>query len=149
MFKPKWYYTLPETFRPVNTIRQLEKLRKQHSIPEEVFAFIVMGSRWATHLVQTVTYIGAKEMHPELSKDKLLRKVLLSALEAMEENGYISIYEIDLDLVMTTIHSIDDITSYIVKLQESIEPKHPDALSTIAKVEDILKQGEVPINIRI
>ena len=140
-FKPKWYSALPEPFKPKNTVRQLEKLRESFYVPDEVFAYIILGSKWATHRVQTFKYFGMMEAHPELSHNKLLRMVLISTLEDMEEIGLLTIDEIDLNFVIPTIHSIEDISNYIVKLHESIEPENANPFGISMRIEDILKRG--------
>ena len=83
--KLKWVKILPDYMRPQNNkIEQLEKLRKQHGIPHEVFAMRVQSSRATTRKIQRHFLEEYRRLSPDASEKELRMMVLLSRTDALK-----------------------------------------------------------------
>ena len=68
-----WVDIIPDYFRPNHKkINELEKLRKDSSIPQEVFAKIVLSSPEITKKALKINYKQYKELLPDAEEKELL-----------------------------------------------------------------------------
>src|SRR3990172_7724793 len=85
LLKLKWVKILPDYMRPQdNKIEQLEQLRKQLSIPHEVFAMKIQSSRATTRKIQRHFLEEYRRLSPDASEKELWMMVLLSRTDALK-----------------------------------------------------------------
>jgi len=148
LFKPKWASTLPVYLRPDNTrIKQLEKLRVQFEIPHEAMMMRVAQSKTTTRKAQRDALELYRRHSPTSSEKELLKMVLLSRLRTDQLANRLnlptySVTEKDVDKVMESINSFDDLVNYIIGLDEQ-EPSLPDPIGLGKQIDEILEQETI------
>ena len=127
LFDPKiwWLEQLPSNLRPdENKVEELERLRS-HAIcrifplPNDMFAEIILSSRWATRRVQENVYMMAKEKMPDASEKELLKTVLRSRLFPQNPAG-LEMTEEEIDKEMRNINSLNDLIQYFVQRDKEV-----------------------------
>ena len=115
-----WLEQLPSNLRPdEDKVEELEKLRS-HAIchilplPNDMFAEIILSSRWATRRVQENVYMMAKEKMPDASEKELLEAVFRSRIFPQNPAG-LKMAEEEIDKEMQNINSLNDLIEYFVQ----------------------------------
>ena len=122
-----WLKQLPSNLRPdENKVEKLERLRS-HAIcrifrlPNDMFAEIILSSRWATRRVQENVYMMAKEKMPDASEQELLEAVFRSRIFPQNPAG-LKMTEEEIDKEMKNINSLNDLIEYFVQ-RDKEEPR--------------------------
>lgn len=118
-------------------IKELEDLRKLGGIPDEVFAMGIMGTYWATELIQRKAYEIAKQMNPRASNKEIFKEIIMNRTKNRIPLG-LDMSEEEVDKKVESINSIDDLVEFVLS-KESEEPLWPDPLGIRSKVEEILR----------
>ena len=121
-----WLEQVPPNLRPNDKkVNELEKLRS-HAIfhilpvPNDMFANMVLSSRWATRKVQENVYMDAKEKMPNASEKELLEEVFRSRVFPQNPMG-LKITEQEINGEMRNIQCLRDLQEYLVQ-REKEEP---------------------------
>lgn len=116
-------------------VDQLESLRRSYDIPHPIFAWRVMGSPWVTRRVQESLYMQTKKEKPEASEKEILKEVFKTRAFAWPPSPATT--EEEIDKVMESIDSLDDLIGYFIK-EDAKEPPSPDPFGIGARVDAIL-----------
>lgn len=148
IFKPKWVKLFLASFPPQShaylcpsnkQIKELERVRYEHSIPHDVFVGRIITSSSTTRKNQKYCYDVAKIRNPEASEKKLLREVFTSryGTAASELGGYLGLSEEDIDKAMENINSFDELCKYMIELDEEGQ-SFPDPLGVGKLIDEVL-----------
>jgi hypothetical protein len=139
-FKPKWVKMLPDYMRPDNNkIEQLERLRTQFNIPDEMFYMSIASSQATTRKVQKYFLEEYRRQVPNASEKELWMMVLASRVDTYKNKiltdisaGNITQEEAankfdeltaiveKYEVIIRKIHSFGELCDYIISLDEKI-----------------------------
>jgi len=110
-----WFEQLPRNLRPDDEkVAELEKLRCQYHLPNDLFAGILLGSPEITRQVQKNIYNLAKEKMPKASEKELLEVVFRTRIFPQNPTG-LKMTEEEVQKEMQDINSLNDLVEYLYK----------------------------------
>lgn len=136
-----WLNHLAPDLHPLpRKIKELEDLRQLWNIPDEVFAMGIMGTYWATELIQRNGYEIAKQMNPRASDKEIFKEILMNRTKNRIPFG-LDMNEEEVDEAVESINSIDDLADFVLSKESkegSEEPPWPDPFGVRSRIEVIL-----------
>ncbi len=138
-----WFEQLPRNLRPDDEkVEELEKLRRQYHLPNDLFIGIVLSSPEVTRQVQKNIYNLAKEKMPKASEKELLEVVFRTRIFPQNPAG-LKITEEEIQKEMQNINSLNDLVEYFIQKDKEETRFQRDLLGIgkkIAnKIDNILK----------
>jgi len=131
-----WFEQLPPNLRPANEkVTELEKLRSQYHLPNDLFVGIVLSSPEITRQVQKNIYNLAKEKMPKASEKELLEVVFRTRIFPQNPSG-LKMTEEEVQKEIQNINSLNDLIEYFIQ-KDKVEPRFQrDRLGIGKKIAD-------------
>ena len=139
-----WFEQLPRNLRPDDEkVTELENLRSQYNLPNDLFVGIVLSSPEITRQVQKNIYNLAKEKMPKASEKELLEVVFRTRIFPQNPAG-LKMTEKEVQKEIQNINSLNDLVKYFIK-KDKEEPRFQRDLLGIGKkiankIDNILKE---------
>ena len=117
-----WLEQIPSNLMPNETrCDELEKLRRHHHLPNDIFTQLLLSSSASTRRIQENVYSNAKKQMPNASEKEILKAVLRSRVFPQHPYG-LKITEQEIKKAMEKINSLDDLKEYFVEMDEKEFP---------------------------
>ena len=139
-----WFEQLPRNLRPDDEkVAELEKLRCQYHLPNDLFIGIILSSPEITRKVQKNVYNLAKEKMPKASEKELLEVVFRTRIFPQNPAG-LKMTEKEVQKEIQNINSLNDLVKYFIQ-KDKEEPRFQRDLLGIGKkiadrIDNILKE---------
>lgn len=139
-----WFEQLPHNLRPDDEkVAELEKLRCQYHLPNDLFIGIVLSSPEITRQVQKNIYNLVKEEMPNASEKELLKVVLRTRIFPQNPSG-LKMTEEEIQKELQNINLLNDLVEYFIQ-KDKEEPRFQRDLLGIGekiadKIDNILKK---------
>jgi len=139
-----WFEQLPRNLRPDDEkVAELEKLRCQYHLSNDLFAGILLSSPEITCQVQKNIYNLAKEKMPKASEKELLEVVFRTRIFPQNPAG-LKMTEKEVQKEIQNINSLNDLVKYFIQ-KDKEEPRFQRDLLGIGKkiankIDNILKE---------
>lgn len=131
---PPWYYQLQDHFKPsLDKVRELERLRSEFNIPQDLFALAVVGSVWGTIRAQEFTRDQLRTQLPGTPEKGIWQGVLLSRFQTImlhrpeQRNDILKIME-SMDELMGQINTWQDVVDYILWINRNYISTDPSGI---------------------
>ena len=139
-----WFEQFPSNLRPdEEKVAELEKLRCQYHLPNDLFIGIFLSSPEITRQVQKNIYNLAKGKMPNASEKELLEVVFRTRIFPQNPAG-LKMTEEEVQKEIQNINSLNDLVEYFIQ-KDKEEPRFQRDLLGIGekiadKIDNILKE---------
>ena len=139
-----WVDILNADLRPdKKRIKDLEKVRNEYNIPDEVFAMRVLSSHVTTRKVQRDTCEILRYKYPEASERELLKKLLRSRYDSGDYAGHpISLNIKEAEYMIADVKSIKEFCDVLIKIEDENLRLSIDQVNMCKRIDEILQQEE-------
>jgi hypothetical protein len=138
---PAWLQMLRgmESVLTTKQIKELERLRKEYSIPHDLYSLGVAASSEFGKVIIRRDYKNFKKLHPNLSEKQILTALLQWEKQAMEKSGSTEVMtEEQITNAISRINSIDDLCDFVVELEHHEQRMYYEN-EICARIESIIK----------
>ena len=135
---PAWLNLIAPDLKPTEPqVAQLEQLRVEYGIPQEVLAGRVIDSRVTTRKVQAQMASNLRQQMPAESDRRIWEFVLQSRACPPDPHGW-GWSEQQVHEAMQHIDGFDELVDFIIEFEDRETPRPPDPTGLGSRIDEIL-----------